>query len=54
LAGHTALLLGANVTLFDAATWIAPAVLLLAVFLVAHFPVRRAARSEPAQSPQEL
>ena len=54
LATQYALLSGAQVAPFGAATWIALAVLLLAVFLVAHFPARRAARAEPAQSLHEL
>jgi len=50
LAQQYALLSGAQVAPFGAATWIALAVLLLAVFLVAHFPARRARRAsgEPA------
>ena len=39
---------------FGPSTWLALAVLLLAVFLVAHFPARRAARAEPAESLHEL
>ncbi|WP_297926602.1 ABC transporter permease [Metallibacterium sp.] len=54
LATQYALLSGAQVAPFGWATWIALAVLLLAVFLVAHFPARRAARAEPAQSLHEL
>ena len=54
LAQQFALLSGAQVAPFGVATWIALAVLLLAVFLVAHFPARRAARAEPAQSLHEL
>ncbi len=54
LAQQFALLSGAQVAPFGAATWIALAVLLLAVFLVAHFPARRAARAEPAESLHEL
>ncbi|WP_297926604.1 hypothetical protein [Metallibacterium sp.] len=45
---------GAQVAPFGWATWIALAVLLLAVFLVAYFPARRAARAEPAESLHEL
>ena len=54
LATQYALLSGAQVTAFGWATWIALTVLLLAVFTVAHFPARRAARAEPAQSLHEL
>ena len=54
LAQQFALLSGARALPFGAATWIALAVLLLAVFLVAHFPARRAARAEPAASLHEL
>ncbi|MHB1283062.1 MAG: ABC transporter permease [Metallibacterium scheffleri] len=54
LATQYALLSGAQVAPFGPATWIALAVLLLAVFLVAHFPARRAARAEPATSLHEL
>ncbi len=54
LAQQFALLSGAQVAPFGVATWIALAVLLLAVFLVAHFPARRAARAEPAESLHEL
>ncbi|MHB8387879.1 ABC transporter permease [Metallibacterium sp.] len=54
LAQQFALLSGAQVAAYGAATWIALAVLLLAVFLVAHFPARRAARAEPAESLHEL
>ena len=54
LAQQFAFLSGAQVAPFGVATWIALAVLLLAVFLVAHFPARRAARAEPAQSLHEL
>ena len=54
LAQQFALLSGAQGTAYGAATWIALAVLLLAVFLVAHFPARRAARAEPAESLHEL
>jgi ABC-type antimicrobial peptide transport system permease subunit len=54
LATQYALLSGAQVEPFGWVTWIALAVLLLAVFLVAHFPARRAARAEPAQSLHEL
>ena len=54
LAQQFALLSGARAMPFGAATWIALAVLLLAVFLVAHFPARRAARAEPAASLHEL
>ncbi len=54
LATQFALLSGAQVAPFGVATWIALAVLLLAVFAVAHFPARRAARAEPAESLHEL
>ncbi len=54
LAQQFAFLSGAQISPFGAATWIALAVLLLAVFLVAHFPARRAARAEPAASLHEL
>jgi len=54
LAQQFALLSGAQVAPFGPVTWIALAVLLLAVFLVAHFPARRAARAEPAASLHEL
>ena len=54
LAQQFALLSGAQVAPFGVTTWIALAVLLLAVFLVAHFPARRAARAEPAESLHEL
>ncbi|MHB1944413.1 MAG: ABC transporter permease [Metallibacterium sp.] len=54
LATQYALLSGAQMAPFGWATWIALAVLLLAVFLVAHFPARRAARAEPAASLHEL
>ena len=54
LAQQFALLSGAQVAAFGPATWIALLVLLLAVFLVAHFPARRAARAEPAESLHEL
>ena len=54
LAQQFAFLSGAQVAPFGPATWIALAVLLLAVFLVAHFPARRAARAEPATSLHEL
>ncbi|MBU6405344.1 MAG: ABC transporter permease [Pseudomonadota bacterium] len=54
LAQQFALLSGAQVAPFGPATWVALAVLLLAVFLVAHFPARRAARAEPAESLHEL
>ena len=54
LAQQFALLSGAQVAPYGAATWLALAVLLLAVFLVAHFPARRAARAEPAESLHEL
>ena len=54
LAQQYALLSGAQVEPYGAATWLALAVLLLAVFLVAHFPARRAARAEPAESLHEL
>ncbi|WP_298153465.1 MULTISPECIES: ABC transporter permease [Metallibacterium] len=54
LATQYALLSGAQVVPYGAATWLALAVLLLAVFMVAHFPARRAARAEPAESLHEL
>ena len=54
LATQYALLSGAQVAAFGWATWIALVVLLLAVFLVTHFPARRAARAEPAESLHEL
>ncbi len=54
LAQQYALLSGAQVAPYGAATWLALTVLLLAVFLVAHFPARRAARAEPAESLHEL
>jgi len=54
LAQQFAFLSGAQVSPFGLVTWIALAVLLLAVFLVAHFPARRAARAEPATSLHEL
>ncbi len=54
LAQQFALLSGAQVAPFGWPTWIALAVLLLAVFQVAHFPARRAARAEPAESLHEL
>ncbi len=54
LATQYALLSGAQVVPYGAATWLALTVLLLAVFLVAHFPARRAARAEPAESLHEL
>ncbi|MHB1992671.1 ABC transporter permease [Metallibacterium scheffleri] len=54
LAQQFAFLSGAQVSPFGLATWIALVVLLLAVFLVAHFPARRAARAEPATSLHEL
>ena len=54
LAQQYALLSGAQVAPYGAATWLALAVLLLAVFAVAHFPARRAARAEPAESLHEL
>ena len=54
LAQQFALLSGAQVAPFGAATWIALAVLLLAVFAVAHFPAHRAACAEPAESLHEL
>ncbi len=54
LAQRYALLSGAQVVPYGAATWIALTVLLLAVFMVAHFPARRAARAEPAESLHEL
>ena len=54
LAQRFAFLSGAQVAPFGSATWIMLSVLLLAVFLVAHFPARRAARAEPATSLHEL
>ena len=54
LAQQFALLSGAQVAPFGWPTWIALAVLLLAVFLVVHFPARRAACAEPAESLHEL
>ena len=54
LAAQFAFLSGAQVAAFGAATWIALSVLLLAVFAVVHFPARRAARAEPAESLHEL
>ncbi len=54
LAQQFALLSGAQVAAFGWATWLALTMLLLAVFLVAHFPARRAARAEPAESLHEL
>ncbi len=54
LAQQFALLSGAQVAAFGWATWLALTVLLLAVFTVAHFPARRAARAEPAESLHEL
>ena len=54
LAQQFALLSGAQVAAYGWATWLALAVLLLAVFLVAHFPAHRAARAEPAESLHEL
>ncbi|MDE2178437.1 MAG: hypothetical protein KGJ50_09070, partial [Xanthomonadaceae bacterium] len=54
LATQFAFLSGAQVAAFGAATWIALAVLLLAVFAVVHVPARRAARAEPAESLHEL
>ena len=54
LAAQFAFLSGAQVAAFGAATWVALAVLLLAVFAVVHFPARRAARAEPAESLHEL
>ncbi len=54
LATQFAFLSGAQVAPFGVATWIALAVLLLAVFAVVHFPARRAARAEPAESLHEL
>ena len=54
LATQYMLLSGAQVAPFGPATWIALVVLLLAVFAVAHFPARRAARAEPAESLHEL
>jgi len=54
LAQQFALLSGAPVAPYGAATWLALLVLLLAVFLVAHFPARRVAHTEPAESLHEL
>ena len=54
LAAQFAFLSGAQVAAFGAATWIALGVLLLAVFAVVHFPARRAAHAEPAESLHEL
>ena len=54
LAQQFALLSGAQVAPYGWPTWIALLVLLAAVFLVAHFPARRAAHAEPAQSLHEL
>ncbi len=54
LATQFAFLSGAQVSPFGLPTWIALTVLLLAVFLVAHSPTRRAARAEPAESLHEL
>ena len=54
VAAQFAFLSGAQVAAFGAATWIALGVLLLAVFAVVHFPARRAARAEPAESLHEL
>lgn len=54
LAQQFALLSGAQVAPFGWATWLALGVLLMAVFMVAHFPARRAARAEPAESLHEL
>ena len=54
LAQQFALLSGAQVAPFGWPTWLALAVLLLAVFAVAHFPAHRAARVEPAESLHEL
>ena len=54
LAQQFALLSGAQVAPFGWASWLALAVLLLAVFAVAHFPAHRAARAEPAESLHEL
>ena len=54
LSTQYALLSGARVLPFGLATWLALAVLLLAVFLVAHFPARKAARADPAESLHEL
>ncbi len=54
LAQQFALLSGAQVAPFGWPTWLALAVLLLAVFAVAHFPAHRAARAEPAESLHEL
>jgi type IV secretory pathway TrbD component len=42
------------VAAFGVATWLALALLLLAVLVVAHFSARRAARAEPAESLHEL
>ena len=54
LAAQFAFLSGAQVAAFGAATWLALGVLLLAVFAVVHFPARRAAHGEPAESLHEL
>lgn len=54
LAQQFALLSRAQVSPFGWPTWVALAVLLLAVALVAHFPARRAARAEPVESLHEL
>lgn len=54
LAQQFALLSGARVAPFGAVTWLALAVLLLAVLAITHAPARRAARAEPAQSLHEL
>jgi len=54
MAAEFALLTNELVKPFGWPTWIALGALLLAVFLVTHFPARRAARAEPAASLHEL
>ena len=54
LAQQFTLYSGAQVAAFGWTTWLALAMLLLAVFLVAHFPARKAACAEPAESLHEL
>ena len=54
LAQQFTLFSGAQVAAFGWTTWLALAMLLLAVFLVAHFPARKAACAEPAESLHEL
>ena len=54
LARQFAFLSGAPVAPFGPVTWLALAVLLLAVAAVVHGPARRAARAEPAESLHEL